>query len=86
MFEDVSSFLKRFNSLKPPERFVQEHVCEAVKTVCGIRLRKRDMSVRGKMVYITTSPAAKSEIILHKQAILKILSRGVSEGVIQDIR
>jgi len=87
MFEDIASFLDRFNALKPPERYIAERVIDAVKHVCGITLRRAAISVRGKTVYINTSPAAKNEIMLRKSEILKNISREVLAGAaVTDIR
>ena len=86
MFENASYFLDRFRSLKPPERFVKEGVVGVVKSACGINLRDIDVSVKRGIVYINTSPAAKSEIVLHKQLILKKLSKEMIGMGVKDIR
>lgn len=87
MFKDIHLFLDKFNSIKPPERVVQEEVIKSVKCVLGVTLRRAEISVRGKTVYVMAAPVIRSEIMLNKSKILQELSRGSLVGAaVKDIR
>ncbi|MEX0917404.1 MAG: hypothetical protein WDZ90_02695 [Candidatus Paceibacterota bacterium] len=87
MVYDIRTLLKRFEHLQPPERSVKEDVKKAVLLVLGIHLKDVEMSVNGKQVFITTSPSAKSEIMLHKADILKAMRNLHQTGsLVKDIR
>lgn len=85
-FEGIHRYFERFSKLKPPERFVRERVIEDVYAVCGITLRPFEVSVQGSVVYITTNPVVKSEIMLKKQVILKRIRDHLEGLSITEIR
>ena len=85
MFKDVHLFLDKFNTIKPPERSVQESVVKAIVRVLGITIRRAEISVRGSVIYITTTSVVKSEIMIGKSEILKELSGGLAGRTVKDI-
>lgn len=87
MFKDVRLFLSKFNAIKPPERAIVEDVIKVIVHVLGITVRRAEISVRGRTVYITTTPVIKSEIVLNKSKILRELSKSNLVGrAVKDIR
>ena len=84
----IGSFLEKFTTLKPPERFVKEVCINAVQKETGIVLTVNEIDIRGETLLLTTSPAKKTDITLHKPAILSELQNSLKQyrKTISDIR
>jgi hypothetical protein len=73
--QKAGNFLSKFKNIVPPERSVKRALLSVLKNECGIVLKDKEIKVRGKMVYLSTSPAARSEIALQKSKILDALHK-----------
>lgn len=73
MFQDLHAYLKRFEHLTPPERLIKKDIQDVILIALGAKVKDHEIKVQGKTAFITTSPALKSEIVLHKGDILKAL-------------
>lgn len=73
----ISSFLDKFKNLTPPERFVKDACANAVQKETGILLSGSEIDIRGKTLFLTTGPAKKTTIMLHKPAILTVLQESL---------
>jgi len=86
--QSIKDFLQRFKNFTPPERVVRRAVVEVVKNECGIALADKEVMVQDSVVYIRTSPAVRSEIILNKARLLATLAKDstLNNRRISDIR
>lgn len=85
-FEGIVSYLDRFTILKPPERFMREVVTSSVSAVCGIALQKHEITARDGVVYITTNPIIKNEIIQKRAQVVKKINEKARSQVVKEIR
>ena len=85
--EKIGGFLKRFDKLEAPERVVREACLSAVEAVCGVALSDADVSVRNKVIFLTGKAVIKSEVALHKAAILTHINTNLGgKQMIRDIK
>ena len=85
-FESIASYLDKFTTLKPPESFVRDLVIESVYAVCGITLKKYEISSKDRIVYITTNPIVKNEIIQKRGMIIKKITEKARHSAVVEIR
>jgi hypothetical protein len=71
--QKAGNFLSKFKSIVPPERSVRKALLGVLQKECGIVLKDKEITVRGKIVYLSTAPTARSEITLQKSKILDAL-------------
>lgn len=69
--KNISSFLEKFTNLTPPERFIKEIFIRAVLEVTNVNLKKEEIEISGKNIFLLLHPTKKSEIFLKKQKVLK---------------
>ena len=86
--ENITTFLKKFIKLTPPERFIKEIFVKTVEEITNITLKSTDIQIQKSTIYITPHPLIKNELFLQKDAILKKLNQELQQykKTINDIR
>ncbi len=62
--------LEKFRNLKPADADRKAALIAAILHQTGITLKPADIKFSGASAYLTVSPAAKSEIMIHREGIL----------------
>lgn len=81
--KNVSDYLLKFKNIKPPKRSVLNKFTEVVYEVCGVKLKNYEMSLQNNIIFVTTNPIIKSEIILNKGRIIREME---GFGFVKEIR
>lgn len=66
----ISSFLKKFSNLTPPQSIFKDSLCKAAKTVLGIDLSPQNVRVERGIAYLDINPLLKAELQLKKTQLL----------------
>lgn len=82
----LDDYLSKFKNLRPPVRSVKKVCIEAIQEECDITLRSHELSVNGGVVFITTNPIIKSEIMIKKGILLQRIKRKTLGIPISEIR
>lgn len=85
-FEGIRSYFDKFTILRPPQSFVRSIFIDACYAVCGITLKPHEVNVRDTVVYVTTNPIIKSELLEKRQEILSRVCDRARARVISEIR
>lgn len=83
--ENITSFLQKFKKILSSQGAHAYVFIEIVKDELDIKLQKKDVSVRGNVIYVRVSPASKNTIFLKKKKILDLLTEQAGRHV-TDIR
>lgn len=86
MFREITPFLKKFSHLTPPEKSVRTHFITTVHELLGVSLREHEVVYRNNIIFLTTNPTVKSEIILHRGTLLRTLKEHVVGRNVEDIK
>lgn len=86
MVFNINLFLEKFKNLTPPDDFLRVQIVEAAREVAGVAIRKEDVRIQNRIVFITTTPIAKNELYIKKTALLERLKTLAPKGEIVDIR
>lgn len=85
-FEGIRSYFDKFTTLRPPQRFIGGIFIEACYAICGITIKEHEVSVRDTVIYLTTNPIVKSEILDKRREILLRVCERARSRVITEIR
>lgn len=85
-FEGIKNYLDKFTILKPPQSFVTEVFITACYAVCGITIKPYEVQVKETILYLTTNPIIKSEILNKRQEIIARVCERARARVISEIR
>lgn len=83
---NISHFLEKFKNIAPPDDFLKGIFVAAVKEETGIEIKKTDVKVEHKTIYVSASPAVKNELYIKKLALLERVRRVFEKGGASDIR
>lgn len=89
MLQGIHTFLERFRLLEPPEGAIKKALVAAIKEEVGVVLSENAIRLQSGVAYVAGNPALRSEIVLHKSALLirvRTLTTGNHKGIITDIR
>ena len=81
----LGQLLKKYSSLVPEEERVRELCVLVVKEVCGISLKKEDISFNKGCVFVRTSPHTKGVLYRNKKEVIENLRKSI-DIPIKDIR
>ena len=82
--DNISRYLQKFRSLTSYEGDVKDACVAVISEELGIELSRDVVRYTKKRVYIRVHPGIKSELMLHKERILRVLRPRVP-CVIEDI-
>ncbi len=83
---NISTYLEKFKKIEPEGESAKHAAEKAVFETLGVKIEKKDMSVRNNTLHISATAALKSEIFMNKRTILKRSQEGVKKGDLGDIR
>lgn len=89
MLKGIHSLLDRFKLIEPPEGVRKKAVMSAIEEVLDIRMTPEQIKIQGNTAYITGNSLLRSEIMLHKGDILRLLRNSfgeLSRNPVTDIR
>ena len=84
--DSISSLLKKFTSITPPDESVRKEVVRILESDYTISLDIGDVKMQKGIVYIETSPLVKTEIMMRKETILSTLKKTLHDSAPRDIR
>ena len=86
--KDVSTYLKdRLKGFTPSDRILRDTCIEAITEVCDVSLRVHEVSVRGKIVFITTNPILKNEVFKRRGEVVELCRKKLlGKAYITDLR
>ena len=84
----AGDFLAKFQRLTPPNDAIKKVVVEAVRSVVGVPLEKKDVSLTNGIVFVRCSSIAKSAIRLQRSGILEEIHTTLpkAKSLVRDIR
>jgi hypothetical protein len=84
----AGDFLSRFKNLTPPDAAVREAVAEAVSTVAGVPISKKNVSIAHGVAFVKASSVAKSAMRLRRADILEHLFHELPKArdLVRDVR
>lgn len=84
----VGDFLSRFRNLTPPDEAVREALARIARSVAGVPITKKEVSLSRGAAFIDCSSVAKSLLRVHRGEILRELYGELpkSREVVRDIR
>ena len=88
MVKNISSFLDKFKKLEPPKRSILDAFVRVLDRTLGIFIKESEVTVERGVIYLSTHPSIKSEVMLNKARLLRALNEELSSGkkVVSDIR
>ncbi|MFB6305872.1 MAG: hypothetical protein ABEH43_02590, partial [Flavobacteriales bacterium] len=64
--KDISSYLDKFKEMSAPGGVVKEIAAEVIEDVCGVKIKKNDISYQNNVIFINISGAPKNRIFIKK--------------------
>lgn len=83
---NISAYLEKFKKIEPEGDPAKRAVEKSIFETLGVKVERKDMSVRNNTLHISAPAALKNEIFMHKRGILKKAQEGVRRGDLGDIR
>jgi hypothetical protein len=83
---NISSYLEKFKKIEPEGDSAKRATEKAIFETLGVRVERKDMSVRNNTLHISATASLKNEIFMNKGGILKKAQSGVRRGDLGDIR
>ncbi len=86
MFQNLSGYLARFKTIFQTPNLLKHEVILAIQEHTALEFLPSEIKIDRGIIRVTSSPAARSEVILKKGAILRSLrDRGISKDIARDI-
>ena len=83
---NIKSFLEKYKTFTPPHDFIKKAFISAVLEETGIAIESKDIRIVRNTIYLTASPAVKSELYIKKPLLLERVRSKLEKGNISDIR
>jgi uncharacterized membrane protein len=84
--DPISSLLKKFTSITPPDESVRKEVVRILESDYNISLDIGDVRVQSGVVYLEVSPLIKTEVVMRKEELLSLLQKSLGDSAPRDIR
>jgi uncharacterized membrane protein len=84
--DPISSLLKKFTSITPPDESVRKEVVRILESEYNISLDIGDVRVQSGVVYLEVSPLIKTEVVIKKEELLSLLQISLGDSAPRDIR
>lgn len=81
----IDKILEKY-SVSAPDRSVRKQVVMVIKEVTGISIPFERISYVSGKIHVDTSPLERSQIHIHKEAILKKIETDISTARVRDLR
>ena len=83
---NLGDYLDKFKKIFSGAKFQKDAVISIINSTAKIQLSEKDFEVKNFSIKLTTSPAVKSVIYMHKQKILEALKANLGNEAPVDIR
>lgn len=80
----INKILEKY-TINSPDRTVRKEVSRVLKDAIGVDVFFKDVSYRKGRIFVDTSPLNRSQILIHKEKILKELKIRLEKQSIKDI-
>ncbi len=84
-FNNISGFLEKFKNLKPSDTYIKDVFISCVKEIMNVDITKNEITVQRETIFLNVHPTLKTELYLHKKAILKLLQEKLKKYTINNI-
>lgn len=82
----IAEYLKKFADFAPPERAAQRAVVRAIGERFTVAVSEKEITMRDGGAYVRGSGALKSEIAIHKEALLSRVRELLGSSTVRDLR
>jgi hypothetical protein len=84
---NIKGLLERFRDIEPTDRRIKRAFQAAIKAILDIDIEPADITVSRDIVFLKTHPVVRSEIMLKKKEVLRMMSAELGPKVsVSDIR
>lgn len=77
--KELEELLNRYKHIQPPDATIKRLCIESIYTHTGISIKKSDLKIKEKTIYIRTSSVEKNEIRLNQKEIVTLINKEVGE-------
>ncbi|MEX0934039.1 MAG: hypothetical protein WD003_02155 [Candidatus Paceibacterota bacterium] len=70
-FQKIDEYLKKFTLFTPPHNALKKLLIKIFHEQFGVIIKREDIKICGRDIFITTTPIVKNEVFLHKKDILE---------------
>lgn len=81
----IDSFLDKFKRLLKYTKEEKRVIIRVIREAVGVEIDEPDIKIRNKVIYIKTTPQAKSEIFIRKQKLLEQINIILNKNL-KDVR
>lgn len=81
----IDKILEKY-SVSAPDRSVRKQVVTVIEDITGVSVSFEQVSYRNGKIRVDTSPLQRSQIYMHKEAILKRIETDIDTANIKDVR
>jgi hypothetical protein len=67
---NIKDYLKKFENFLPPETRMRRAIATAIKDATGIEIDSKNISVRGKTIFVNAPSIIKSELMMKQGKII----------------
>jgi hypothetical protein len=85
-YNHIDGFLEKFKKLLGKSEASYKVIADVMTNHIGMQITPSMIKVKGAIIYIQGSPMLRSEILVHKEGILRDVSNMLSERNFSDIR
>lgn len=85
-YNHIKDYLSKFKEILFSKEEVYRIIGDIIEKNTLIKIEQKFIKIKGNIIYIKASPIAYSEILIHKEKILKDLSQIHKETIFKDIR
>jgi hypothetical protein len=82
---NIQGFLSRFSHIIPRDTLIKETLIPIVQKHLPVDLKKEQITIQGKKIFLSITPLLKQELIFKKENILEELSIAIGEHIITEI-
>jgi hypothetical protein len=83
---NISVYLEKFKKIEPEGDSAKRAAEKAIFETLGVKIERKDMSVRNNTLHISAPAALKNEIFMNKRGILQKAQDGAGRQALGDIR
>lgn len=83
---NISTYLEKFKKIEPEGDSAKRATEKAIFETLGVKVERKDMSVRNNTLHISAPAALRNEIFMNKRGILQKAQDWVKKGDLGDIR
>lgn len=83
---NISAYLEKFKKIEPEGESAKRVAEKAIFETIGVKVERKEISVRNNTIHISAPAAIKNEIFMNKREILQKARDGAGTRIVGDIR